>query len=155
MSWNCPKASKSLVVCSAGLIIAGALLPCLPGLSGGALGRDSRSKSAFAHGRELYMSTCHGCHRLGKNVVKPGKDIDISDKLASLEIFSDFLSKGSGAMPAFPQIVENRTDIEDLYEFTRSLKNQSWEYPEEDPPESYPDNEIPTRKPRPRKDGAR
>jgi|GEM_PF-3331920 len=148
MSWNCPKASKSLVVCSAVLIIAGALLPCF---SGRALGRDSRSKSAFTHGREIYMSTCHGCHRLGKNVVKPGKDIDISDKLASLEIFSDFLSKGSGAMPAFPQIVESRTDIEDLYEFTRSLKNQSWEYPEEDPPE----NEIPTRKPRPRKDRAR
>ncbi len=47
---------------------------------------------------------------MGKNVLKPGKDIVVSSKIADVKVFKEFISEKHGMMPAFPNIAERARD---------------------------------------------
>lgn len=79
-------------------------------------------------GKDIYMQSCEACHMMGKNVIKPGKDIVTSTRLASLEEFKSFLSESHGIMPNFRQIAESPEVVAALYKFAKKLKNQNWDY---------------------------
>lgn len=79
-------------------------------------------------GEKTYLASCECCHMMGKNVLKPGKDIVVSSKLASLSEFKEFLSEKHGMMPAFPQIAEDESIANALYLYAKKLKNQPWNY---------------------------
>lgn len=82
-------------------------------------------------GKATYMANCEACHMMGKNVIKPGKDIVVSSKLATLDEFKAFLSESHGVMPAFEQLATDPEIVSALYRFTKKLKSQNWSY---DPP---------------------
>ena len=79
-------------------------------------------------GEATYMSNCEACHMMGKNVIKPGKDIVVSSKLASMDDFKAFLSEAHGVMPAFKKIADEPEVLSALYKFAKKLKDQKWTY---------------------------
>lgn len=101
---------------------------------------ESRKKQK-ALGKNTYMASCEACHMMGKNVLKPGKDIVVSSKLASKEEFKSFLSEGRGLMPAFKKIADDEIVVDALYRYTKTLKNQNWSY--EPPLDDSPTEPIP------------
>jgi mono/diheme cytochrome c family protein len=79
-------------------------------------------------GKSVYMARCEACHMMGMNVIKPGKDIVVSNKLVSLDEFKEFLSEPHGVMPAFKELANDSETVKALYGFTKKLKHQNWTY---------------------------
>lgn len=98
------------------------------GVTWNADGRDANAKLKKQSGEDTYMTNCEACHKMGKNVIKPGKDIVVSEKLVNLDEFKAFLSESHGVMPAFKEIADSPEIVSALYKFTKKLKNQNWEY---------------------------
>jgi hypothetical protein len=138
---------KSITI--AGLVIA---LICsgLSYQSGFAKSSSNESKL----GEKTYLASCECCHLMGKNVLKPGKDIVVSSKLASLNEFKQFLSEKHGLMPAFPKIVEDANVAKALYDYTKTLKNQAWTYEPEGIEKNPQDDEPSPPAKGPKKQGA-
>ncbi len=82
----------------------------------------------YKKGEAIYLENCESCHMMGKNVIKPGKDIVVSTKILTLEEFQNFLTKEHGIMPAFPNLAKDKKLSVPLYRFVKTLKNQEWEY---------------------------
>ena len=78
-------------------------------------------------GETIYLENCEACHMMGKNVIKPGKDIVTSNKIHTLDEFEKFISEEHGLMPAFPELVKEKKSLL-LYKFVKTLKNQDWTY---------------------------
>ncbi|MBX9671431.1 MAG: hypothetical protein K2X93_27830 [Candidatus Obscuribacterales bacterium] len=78
------------------------------------------------------MANCEACHMLGKNVIKPRKDIVTSEKIANLRQFEKFLSERHGLMPDFRSIAADKKVLSSLFRYVKTLKDQEWEY--------YPDD---------------
>ncbi len=86
-------------------------------------------------GESTYMASCEACHMAGKNVIKPGKDIVVSNKIQSVKLFGDFLREEHGVMPSFRRIADDKDVLVPLYKYVRTLKDQDWQY--------YPSKEVP------------
>ncbi len=71
---------------------------------------------------KLFGTNCAACHTNGGNVVDPKKPLKGSKQLATKEQFKAVLEKPVGAMPAFPAIVANDSDLTALYNYCKNLK---------------------------------
>lgn len=114
---------------------------CLNALCADAMAADTRKATDKKLGKNTYMSNCEACHMMGKNVLKPGKDIVESTKLVSLEEFKTFLSQGRGMMPSFKKIADDPAVVEALYRYAKTLKTQNWNY--EPPADHSPSEPVP------------
>lgn len=84
-------------------------------------------------GEKIYNNNCQNCHRQGRNPLNPEKELAESTKLVSETVFKDFLSKKHGLMPKFDKLSDNESELSALYGYIKTLKNQSWEYPQKEP----------------------
>lgn len=93
----------------------------------------------ISRGEEIYQANCQSCHRMGRNPLKPEKHLAESSKLVSEGVFAEYLSEKHGLMPKFNKISDNENELRELFAFSKTLKDQSWEYPLKGPgPQDLP-----------------
>ena len=73
-------------------------------------------------GELLFKKNCASCHTYGKNALDIRKPIVGSRKLATKELFTEMIAKGTGAMPPFPRLSKDKESLQALYEYCKSLK---------------------------------
>jgi mono/diheme cytochrome c family protein len=104
------------------LLLVGATLVCVYGVSWYARGGGANAAGPAASGEKIFTTNCASCHAAGGNIVDASKPLKGSKKLASKEIFKNLLTKPVGSMPPFPQIVQNDADLTALLTYCKSLK---------------------------------
>ncbi len=94
---------------------------------------QSKNRSSKV-GKYLYAQNCQQCHREGRNFLKPEKELVESSKLVSKSSFKHYLSDKHGLMPVFKELASNEQELDELYRYVKTLKNQDWEYTEPEGP---------------------
>ncbi len=74
-------------------------------------------------GRKIYMSNCEVCHLIGRNLLKPEKEIQNSKIMDNSQEVKEFLSHKNGTMPPFVEISKNDAEIKHLCEFLQYAKH--------------------------------
>lgn len=74
------------------------------------------------NGAKLFAQYCSKCHIGGANIIKESHPIADSKQLASLPTFKAYLNAPPGHMPYYQQLVNNKENLESLYQYCKQLK---------------------------------
>lgn len=77
-------------------------------------------------GREEFQTNCSSCHPKGGNVIKPGKPIKDSKKLANAKVFLGWIRKPVAPMPSFPAAKISDQQADELYRYIVMAAKNEW-----------------------------
>ena len=88
-----------------------AFLPC-----------TAKGAAKKATGAEAFKMYCASCHAGGGNKVAPNHPLAGSTQLDSIVRFKDYLSAPPGHMPYYETLVKDKSTLEGLYKYCKTLK---------------------------------
>lgn len=100
--------------------------------------KDQKSKNRIekASGEVIFQQYCASCHQSGGNATVPSKTVAGSTKLGTLATFKDYLNNPLGHMPYYKNVIEDKTTIDALYKYCKTLKKENIKQVSHKPQES-------------------
>jgi mono/diheme cytochrome c family protein len=103
------------VILPVSFLAACLLLACTGAVSFG------KKASSTSDGKKEFKMYCAECHEAGGNKIKPSRAVAGSQKLATLATFKAYLEAPVGHMPYYPHLIKDKTVLEALYKYCKSL----------------------------------
>lgn len=82
------------------------------------------AKKQKTNGAALFAESCAKCHVGGGNIVNHNKPVIGSKHLSTLATFKAYLSSPPGHMPYYQELVENKENLQALYDYCKRLKTK-------------------------------
>jgi hypothetical protein len=87
------------------------------------IGQDKQKDKT---GREAFQTNCSPCHPDGGNVVKPGKPMKDSKKLANFKTFLAWIRNPVQTMPTFPPSQITDEQAREMYDYILTASKNGW-----------------------------
>lgn len=87
--------------------------------------QNSKDRIGKVNGEVIFKQHCASCHQSGGNLTVPSKTVAGSTKLGTLATFKDYLNNPVGHMPYYKNIIEDKTTIDALYKYCKTLKKEN------------------------------
>jgi mono/diheme cytochrome c family protein len=82
---------------------------------------EAKDHNQNIDGKQIFEQNCASCHAAGDNTVNPNKPVVGSAKLQTLAQFKKYLNAPKGHMPFFPNVVNDRKDLQALYNYCKTI----------------------------------